>query len=310
MPGVVRSSWTARVRAVLALASLFGLAVAAAGPGQPGQKPTSRPTDRGMFVSVLDEKGAPVSGLTAADFVVHEDRIPREVLRAERAAGPITLALLIDDSQAATSYMADLRRGLRVFVKRMGGKNPIALITFGERPSIRTDYTLDVPSLEKGVDRLFATAGSGSYLLQAVEETCRGLAKRDFERAVILAITAEGPEFSNNYYDVYLPILRQSGATFDAMAFFVRGPDPTDSGQRNREMFLDAATRATGGDRFNLLSSMALGSALDRLANELDNQYRITYGRPDTLIPAEKIEVSVRRPGLTARGTPIKPVKG
>ena len=51
---------------------------------------------------------------------------------------------------------------------------------------------------------------------------------------------------------------------------------------------------------------MALSGALTRLADELTNQYRITYGRPDTLIPPEKIEVSVRRPGLTVRGTPIK----
>jgi Ca-activated chloride channel family protein len=263
-----------------------------------------------MFVSVLDKNGAPATGLTAADFVVREDRIPREVVRAERATGPITVTLLVDNSQAATRVMADLRRSLKVFVQRMGGKNPIALVTFGERPSVITDYTLDVPSLEKGVDRLFATAGSGSYLLQAVEETCKALAKRDFERAVVLAITAGGPEFSNNSFEVFLPALRESGAMFDAMVFVARPADPTDYGQRNREAFLDAATRATGGERFNLLTSMALDGELDRLINELANQYRITYSRPDALMPAEKIEVSVRRPGLTARGTPIKPKKG
>jgi hypothetical protein len=152
--------------------------------------------------------------------------------------------------------------------------------------------------------------GSGSYLLLAVEEVSKGLAKRDFERAVILAITAGGPEFSDRYYDDFIPRLRDSGAAFHTMVIAPRPPDLSDYGQRNREMFLEAAARTTGGSRVTLLSSLALAGALNRLADELTNQYRITYGRPETLIPPEKIEVSVTRPGLTARGTPIKPRKG
>jgi Ca-activated chloride channel homolog len=309
MPSVMRSPWTVRALGVLALASLFSLAVAA-GPGQPDQARTSRATDRGMFVSVLNKDGAPVTDLTPADFVVREDGVAREVLRAEKATEPITLAVLVDTSQSAAPYIADLRRGLQGFVKRIAGKNPMALTVFGERPSIITEYTLDVPSLEKGVNRLFAVTGSGSYLLQGVEDVCKGLAKRDFDRGVILAISAGGPEFSERNYDEFVPMLRESGATFDAIVFSADPPNLSDRGQRNRELFVDAATRATGGDRFSLLSGMALEGALTRLADELANQYRITYGRPDTLMPPEKIEVSVRRPGLTARGTPIKIKKG
>ncbi len=152
-------------------------------------------------------------------------------------------------------------------------------------------------------------AGSGSYLIQAVDDVAKGLGKRDFERAVIVAVTAGGPEFTDRSYDEFIPRLRDSGATFYAMVIAPTPPNLSDYGQRNREMFLDAATRATGGSRVTLLSSLALAGALDRLADELTSQYRITYGRPETLIPPERIEVSVKRPGLTARGTPVKPGK-
>ncbi|HEX7485654.1 MAG TPA: VWA domain-containing protein [Vicinamibacterales bacterium] len=305
MTSVSRSRWTVRALGGVALASLLSSAAIATDPHRPEQARTSRSTDRGMFVSVLNKDGAPVTDLTPAEFVVREDGVAREVLRAERATEPITLTVLVDTSQAARPYIADMRRALQAFVKRMAGKNPMAITVFGERPSVITDYTLDVPALERGIDRIFSTSGSGSYLLQGVEEIYTSLAKRDFDRAVILAITAGGPEFSDRNYEEFVSKLRDSGATFDAMVFTLEPPNLADFGQRNREMFLDAATRATGGDRFSLLSSMALDGALARLADELTSQYRITYGRPESLIPPEKIEVSVRRPGLTARGTPI-----
>jgi hypothetical protein len=38
-----------------------------------------------------------------------------------------------------------------------------------------------------------------------------------------------------------------------------------------------------------------------QLASELLDQYEVTYARPDRLIPPEKIDVTVSKPGLTAR---------
>ena len=40
---------------------------------------------RSVYVSVLDAKGAPVAGLTAADFSVKEDDRPLAVLDAQRS---------------------------------------------------------------------------------------------------------------------------------------------------------------------------------------------------------------------------------
>jgi hypothetical protein len=42
------------------------------------------------------------------------------------------------------------------------------------------------------------------------------------------------------------------------------------------------------------------------VATELTHQFRVTYARPQTLIPPEKITVASAKPGLTVRGTPMK----
>ena len=125
MPRVTPSRRTVRALGVLALASLFGFAVAATAPDGPGQAQTSRPGDRAMFVSVLNKDGAPVTDLTPADFKVGEDGVAREVLWVEKATEPITLALLVDTSQSATPYIADMRRSLKTFVKRLGDRKSV-----------------------------------------------------------------------------------------------------------------------------------------------------------------------------------------
>ena len=70
---------------------------------------------------------------------------------------------------------------------------------------------------------------------------------------------------------------------------------------RNRNIVLAEGTERTGGRRDQLLAESSIVEALPRLADELLNQYVVTYGRPETLIPPEKVQVSVSRPGVTVR---------
>ena len=48
---------------------------------------------------------------------------------------------------------------------------------------------------------------------------------------------------------------------------------------------------------------------LQQLAAELSNQYRVTYARPQRLIPPKDVEVSARRSDLRARGMLLKTEK-
>ena len=72
---------------------------------------------------------------------------------------------------------------------------------------------------------------------------------------------------------------------------------------------LDEAPRASGGRREELLTPMALAAKLTQLADELTHQYKVTYARPQSLIPPERVTVTAARPGITARGTLIQEEK-
>jgi VWFA-related protein len=260
-------------------------------------------------VSVVDEKGEPVEGLGADDFVVREDGVRREVLRVSRATEPIDIALLVDNSLAATDDIRNIRDALTKFVERMHTDNAIAIVALADRPTILQDYTNNLTLLKNAIGRLFAQPGSGMMLLDAIVEVSRGLGKRENPRAVIVPVITEGTEFSNLHYQNVLDALKTGGAALHVMTI---GSPATgfDDPIKNRATVLDQGPRRSGGGRDTVLSSMAMTTTLERKARELKSQYKVVYGRSQSLIPAEKIEVSVARPGLTARGTPARGQSG
>lgn len=255
---------------------------------------------RDVYVSVVDAKGAAVTGLTAADFAVQEDGISREVVRAVPATGPLDLVILVDDSQAATAAIPHLRDGLTKFIERLHGKASIGIVTVGERPTSVAERTTDLDALKKGVSRIFARPGSGAYLLEGIMDVARGLQKREVARPVIVVLTLEGVEFSNAQAERVLKEVYASGAALHVLTIGTPGGAMTDE-IRNKNLVIAQGTEATGGRREQLLAEMAIPGALGKLADELLNQYVVSYGRPEALVPPEKIKVTVTRPGVTAR---------
>lgn len=255
---------------------------------------------RDVYVSVVDAKGEAVTGLTAKDFTVREGGAAREVLRATPAEKPLDVTFLVDDSQAASAAIPHIRDGLSKFIDRMQGKARIGIVTVGERPTNVVQRTEDPAAAKKGVSRIFARPGSGAYLLEAISEVSRGFQKNEAERPVIIAITTEGVEFSNLQHEQVLKELQASGAVLHVLALGTPSTDMSDE-MRQRNMVLAEGTVNTGGRREQLLTPMAITQALQKLAGELLNQYVVTYGRPDMLIPPEQIEVRTTKPGLTAR---------
>ncbi|HUR32820.1 MAG TPA: hypothetical protein VM032_03440 [Vicinamibacterales bacterium] len=257
---------------------------------------------RVVYASAVDDKGAPVSGLGPSDFIVREDKLAREVLNVAPATEPMQVALLIDNSQAAEQYVRDLREGATAFINGLaadpsGAKHQVAVITIGERPTINTDYTPNLDQAVKGAQRIFATPGSGAYLLDGIIETSKGFRKREATRPVMVAVITAGIELSDRVYQSVLEPLHDAGAALHVMV--VGRPVTTD---QDRMMVLDRGTSETGGRYDTVLTGTGLTPRLKQLAEELTHQYKVTYARPTTLIPPERVTVSTAKPGLTVRG--------
>jgi VWFA-related protein len=291
----------------LALISALGATLVLAGPGPVlseavGAQAGGR--ERTIFVSAVDGRGEPVEGLGPTDFIITEDGRRREVLRVSRAVEPMDIAVLVDNSAAAERAVSSLRDGLKAFVGALAGDNQIAIVGLADRPTILVDYTTSRLRLEEAAGRIFAMSSAGMTLLDAMMETAAGLRRREATRAVIVPVITPGVEFTNRYARDVIRSVQDAGASIHAIVLGVLDFDTTE--ERERALVLDDGPRQTGGQHVTLLTDMAVEQALLKVARQLSSQYKVVYGRPESLIPPEKTEVESGRAGVTMRGTPAR----
>ena len=294
-------------RPILILALVCATALTGFGIRTSAQNRETR--ERALFVSAVDKDGEPVSGLGPDAFIVREDGARREVLRVSRATEPIDIALLVDNSTAASQEITFFREALSKFVAKMAPGNNIAVITLADRPTIVVDYTSDTKRLSDATGRLFPMPQSGMTLLDGILETAQGLAKRETPRAVIVPVITDGTEFTNRYSNDVVAALDRVDAALHIVGIgqFIHSEE---HGIRERSFLLNDGPAKSGGQYITLLSPHGLDPALQRLARELSSQYKVIYGRPQSLIPPERTEVSSAKTGVTMRGAPARGESG
>jgi hypothetical protein len=213
------------------------------------------------------------------------------------------VAILVDNSELAQHTVADLRKGLTSFITGLGAIGPISIVTLADRPTIAQDYTTDHQKLLAAVQRIFPQPGSGATLLDGIIEVSKGLERRDADRAAVVAITTDAAkEFSERHYTEVTDALKKSTAMFSALTLTLPGKGPATDIERNRAVVLDRGTRETGGSLVEVLTSQAYESRLTELAAILTHQFKVTYARPETLIPPEKLEIVSAKTGVDVWG--------
>ncbi len=285
-------------RRLVAVAWLVSMGLADGGPVL--ATPLERTQDRTqrVTVTVLGRNDAPVTTLTAADLIVREDKAPREIIAMTPALAAGHIALLVDDSQATMQLVTDVREGLTKFADMMAAADTppsLRLTTFGDRPTVRVDFTSSFSAISRGIDRIVPQAGAGATLLEAIVETCRDMRTRKIEQPIILAFVAEaGAEFSNASREEVTDALRSAGARLWTIVLTDRQGPPMSGPGHERSLVVGDVTVASGGFTKNVLNRQAIVPAFTAVATAMASSYEITFGRPDRLVPPSRLEIEAR----------------
>jgi hypothetical protein len=267
--------------------------------------------ERQLLVTVVDEKGASVSGLTRDDVVVMEKGVARVVSRFEPDARPIDLAVVVDTSQPmSTLFRLNLVEPVLQLLGRLPPGSQHTVWTTGDRPTQLAPLGDDVAASTRALKRV-APAG-GNTLLDALVEAGRGLEGREGRRAVVLAVTGTGIGFADRDRRAAVDDAGKTGAQFLAVQFDESG-DPevqaAGGGQVSRidyDYVLSELAKRSGGRHRRVLSALAVRKALDDVAPDLFTPYRLSYAAGSA---SGKIAIEVARPGATARWSVRPPAR-
>ena len=181
---MARSFLTASVVGFLALANL---------PASP-QPSTPAARTSTVFVTALEENGAPVVDLVADDFTIKEDGKSREVLKAELARAPVQVAIIVDDNGTGI-----FRAGLReLCAADPGPRRNDPQHRRRADTAVGRGSTTDADRLATAIVALTAQPGTpdGGQLLEGIFQAAKDQEKRDAERPVIVVVTVGGEEHS------------------------------------------------------------------------------------------------------------------
>jgi VWFA-related protein len=220
-----------------------------------------------IYLTIADERGAPIKGLELNNFKVQEDgRIVqvKGVSPLEKGDEPLSVVLAIDRSGSMRGKpIKDALRAAKDFIREMRAIDRVGLVSFDDRVTVISRPNADKGPLLKEIDKI--KAGKDTALNDAVMKSLQLLSPFIGRRAVI--VLTDGKE-------------NRSKATREETIQQAIGMGiPIITVGLGREVdidALDAMADGSGGRPFYAQTSSELSALYQTIARQLINQYRVT----------------------------------
>jgi pSer/pThr/pTyr-binding forkhead associated (FHA) protein len=234
------------------------------------------------IVSVLDEAGQPVSGLTAADFTLSENNLPidQQLLTLSTAADPLNVTLLIDTSSrmaqpdASTGVRAldTAKDAATAFVEALKDGDQVAVYDFDSQARRQQEFTYDHNlAIDQGINKLDVgqaeTACLPDALLQIIDSSA------PLPPGARLIITLTGSPIDETCSGATIDdVLEVATTAANATPIFVVG-----FGDDLNQEELTRLGHGSGGRTLLAPDSAGLTDLLTAITAQLNSQYKLSY---------------------------------
>ena len=223
------------------------------------------------YVTISDNSGNPISGLNASNFIVKENGYTESPISVNPIGGgssTISVALVIDRSGSmGGNKISDAKTAAITFVNQMSSNDKAAIISFSTDVTVDQTFTNDKSSLINAINNI--NTGGSTSVYDAVIESVNQVATQSGRKAIIL-LTDGLDNNSSNTIDDAVNIANQVNVPIFSIGL---GISSGSQGEQN----LQYLSQNTGGRYYNAPNSSDLQQIYQLIAQQLQNQYLITY---------------------------------
>lgn len=298
--GMAHRTKAAQVRATpLALALLIGITLV---PGSLviAQTPAfkSSVATVPLYVTVTDDDGRLVPGLTRQDFEVFDNDEKQELTLFRSDVTPFTATIMLDTSLSMALLTERLKSAAEQFMIRMLPDDLARVGYFNDKIEFTGEFTNDRDALIESLEHV--DFGNPTRLWDAVDFGLEALEPLDERRVVVVFTDGDDTDSRRSRGDV-VERTRATGIIVYAIGL---DSELVVDGRRIRtspDRGLRGLAEESGGGFFHLEKSDELGSAFTRIVQELHTQYVLGFTPQVFDDKVHELEVKLKRRGLRAR---------
>jgi Ca-activated chloride channel family protein len=256
-----------------------------------------------VYTTVIDTQRRLVSDLLQADFEVYDNGKLQPLTNFVNETTPFTAIVMLDTSGSMTLNMDFVKQAAEEFLMRLLPADKAKVGAFNDKIQI---LPRDEP-FTNNRDRLIRYVKEGldfgypTRLWDAVDESIGNLEPEDGRRVVIVFTDGDDSASKRGRDDV-LERAREKDMMIYAIGLSSEYLNGSSKVHTRPDRGLRKVAEETGGGYFELTKKDELGPTFTRVAQELHSQYVLGFSPESLDGKVHKLEVKVKRPGLTARG--------
>ena len=255
-----------------------------------------------LYVTVTDNAKRIIPDLVREDFEVYDNGKLQALTNFDNQVTPINVVVMLDTSGSMTLALDMVRQAAEEFILRMLPDDRAKVGAFNDKlevkPQVGLPFTNNRDQLIRYLNEL--DFGYPTRLYDAVDYSINELKTVDGRKVVLVFTDGADTASRLDSGDV-----TERSRVEEVMVYSVGLENEyMNGGQRVRtspDRGLRRLSDETGGGFFMLKKQDELGPTFTRIAQELHSQYVMGF-TPETLDnKIHKLEVRVKRPGMTAR---------
>ena len=236
--------------------------------------------------TVSSVRGAPLPILKPSDFKViegdHEiDAVSSYSLFESPTPVDVVMALDVSGSMNDEGKLVGAKAASKAFISQLRPVDRVEVISFSDKIEIVVPFTDDKKAIDRGIDGLIAKGDTALYDAtdRAVSEVLRANGTR-----VVIVLTDGEDTVSKAKIDSPLALAQQTQVPIYTIGL---GSDASDS-------VLERMATDTSGHYFKAPRAADLTAIFSLLAQDVANQYELTYFSPLPQKPGKAVNVVVR----------------